>query len=221
MFDIELLAGRLTQVTAWLRVQPWARELRIGWFGASTGAGGALWAAAEPDADIAAIVSRGGRPDLAGPRLSRCERRRCSSSAAWTRLYSTSTVRHRPDCDAPTELVVIPGATHLIEEPGTLAVAANAARDWFSRLLRPLALRGIRPQSLRSATAVILYSGQEVVSSTASDVRRFVATSGKWKARKTSPGETSSVRWAGATTVPLRLVTSTGSPSERPSRNAS
>jgi putative phosphoribosyl transferase len=117
----------------------------IGWFGASTGAGAALWAAAEPDADVAAMVSRGGRPDLAEVRaptllivggldpvvldLNR---------AAQARLQR------------PTKLVVIAGATHLFEEPGTLAAAASAARYWFSRHLRPLAHRGIRPQSLRT-----------------------------------------------------------------------
>jgi putative phosphoribosyl transferase len=69
VFGIALLASRLTGVTTWLRDQVWARDLRVGWFGASTGAGAAFWAATEPDADVAAIVSRGGRPDLAGPRL--------------------------------------------------------------------------------------------------------------------------------------------------------
>ena len=71
VFDIELLATRLAEVTAWVRTQPGCASLPIGWFGASTGAGAALRAAAEPDADVAAVVSRGGRPDLAGPRLAR------------------------------------------------------------------------------------------------------------------------------------------------------
>ncbi len=138
VFDIELLAGRLTQVTAWLRDQPWARDARIGWFGASTGAGAALWAAAEPDADTAAIVSRGGRPDLAAPRLAEVRAPTLlivgGLDAAVLDLNRAAQVRLR----CPTELVVIPGATHLFEEPGTLAAAASAARDWFSQHLRPL-----------------------------------------------------------------------------------
>ena len=69
MFDIELLAERLVEVTAWLRGQPGCAALPIGYFGASTGAAAALWAAAMPGADVSAVVSRGGRPDLAGPRL--------------------------------------------------------------------------------------------------------------------------------------------------------
>jgi putative phosphoribosyl transferase len=138
VFDIQLLAARLAQVTAWLRDQPWAHDLRIGWFGASTGAGAALWAGSEPDADVAAIVSRGGRPDLGGPHL--------ADVRAPTLLIVGG---HDPTLDlnraaqtrlrCPNELVVIPGATHLFEEPGTLAAAADAARDWFSRHLRPLA----------------------------------------------------------------------------------
>ena len=67
MFDIGLLADRLVEVTGWLRTQPRAEHLPVGYFGASTGAAAALWAAAEPGPDIAAVVSRGGRPDLAGP----------------------------------------------------------------------------------------------------------------------------------------------------------
>jgi putative phosphoribosyl transferase len=98
VFDIELLAGRLTRVTAWLRHQPWAQDVRVGWFGASTGAGAALRAAA----DVAAIVSRGGRPDLAGPRLDAVRAPTLLSSVAWTKRSSTSTAPHRPGCSAPT-----------------------------------------------------------------------------------------------------------------------
>jgi putative phosphoribosyl transferase len=132
VFDIELLAGRLVEVTDWLRTQPDVAGLPIGYFGASTGAGAALWAAAEPGADVAAIVSRGGRPDLAAPRLAQV--------AAPTLLI----VGGRDDVvlelnrSAAARLVcehqvaVVPGATHLFEEPGTLQLAAEAARDWFT-----------------------------------------------------------------------------------------
>jgi putative phosphoribosyl transferase len=139
VFDIGLLADRLTRVTAWLRGQPWAHDLAIGWFGASTGAGAALWAAAEPGADVAAIVSRGGRPDLAGDRLSavRAPTLLIVGGLDTTVLDLNRSAQARLRC--PTELVVVPGATHLFEEAGTLATAANAARDWFRRHLRPLA----------------------------------------------------------------------------------
>jgi putative phosphoribosyl transferase len=131
VFDIELLAGRLVQVSAWVREQPECRSLPLGWFGASTGAGAALWAAAEPDAEVAAVVSRGGRPDLAGPRLGA------------VRAPTLLVVGGRDDvvlglneqaasllrCDH--RLTVVPRATHLFEEPGTLEAAAHLARDWF------------------------------------------------------------------------------------------
>jgi putative phosphoribosyl transferase len=136
VFDIRLLASRLTDVTAWLRGRPEARQARIGYFGASTGAAAALWAAAEPDADIAAVVSRGGRPDLAGSRL--------SSVRAPTLLI----VGGRDDivlglnrlammqlrCES--RLAVVPGATHLFEEPGALQAVTDLARDWFIGHLR-------------------------------------------------------------------------------------
>jgi putative phosphoribosyl transferase len=77
VFDIELLAERLDDVTAWVRREPDPTMKPVAYFGASTGAGAALWAAAEPDADIAAVVSRGGRPDLAGPRLCAVRAPRC------------------------------------------------------------------------------------------------------------------------------------------------
>ena len=139
VFDIGLLARRLSRATGWLRSQPWAADVPIGWFGASTGAGAALWAAAEPGADVAAIVSRGGRPDLAGPRLDqvRAPTLLIVGGLDSTVLDLNRTAQAMLRC--PSELVVVPGATHLFEEPGTLAVAASAARDWFRRHLRPLA----------------------------------------------------------------------------------
>ena len=133
VFDIGLLAARLSQVTAWLREQQ--RSGPVGYFGASTGAAAALWAAAEPGADIAAVVSRGGRPDLAGPRL--------AGVTAPTLLivggHDTAVLEMNRGalaelrCDK--DLSVVPGATHLFEEPGTLDAAAALARDWFLRYL--------------------------------------------------------------------------------------
>jgi putative phosphoribosyl transferase len=131
VFDVELLAGRLRAVTGWVRGAPGVRGLPVGYFGASTGAAAALWAAAEPGADVAAVVSRGGRPDLAGPRL--------GEVTAPTRLIvgGDDTVVLELNQEAAArlrcehDLVVVPGATHLFEEPGTLAQAAAHARDWF------------------------------------------------------------------------------------------
>jgi len=139
VFDMGLLARRLISATAWLRTQPWAADIPVGWFGASTGAGAALWAAAEPGADVAAIVSRGGRPDLAGGRLKQVQAPTLLIVGGLDSVVLDLNRAARASLHGPSELVVIPGATHLFEEPGTLAAAADAARDWFLRHLRPLA----------------------------------------------------------------------------------
>ena len=129
VFDIGLLAGRLSQVTAWLRTQQHREP--IGYFGASTGAAAALWAAAEPGADIAAVVSRGGRPDLAAERLAAVTAPTLlivgGHDAAVLDLNRSAFAELR--CDK--QLAVVPGATHLFDEPGTLEAAAALARDWF------------------------------------------------------------------------------------------
>jgi putative phosphoribosyl transferase len=140
VFDIELLAQRLTRVTSWLRDQPFASGSAVGWFGASTGAGAALWAAADPDADVAVIVSRGGRPDLAGPRLQavRAPTLLIVGGADDVVLDLNRAAQAQLRC--PNDLVVVPGATHLFEEPGTLEQAAAAARDWFVQHLHPQAV---------------------------------------------------------------------------------
>ena len=132
VFDVELLAGRLGEVTRWARTQPELEGLPVGYFGASTGAAAALWAAAEPDAQIAAVVSRGGRPDLAGPRL--------TSVSAPTLLIvggDDAVVRElnreaQAQLRCLSDLRVVPGASHLFEEPGTLRQAAELARSWFT-----------------------------------------------------------------------------------------
>jgi len=135
VFDIDLLAARLLGATDWLGGQARVSGLPIGYFGASTGAGAALWAAAEAADRISAVVSRGGRPDLAGPRL--------AAVTAPTLLIvgGRDDVVLRLNREALAELrcerrlEVVPGATHLFEEPGTLPAAAALARDWFSRHL--------------------------------------------------------------------------------------
>ena len=111
--------------------------LHLGYFGASTGAGAALWAASEPTARIDAVVSRGGRPDLAGPRLppSRAPTLLIVGSYDHEVLELNRKAKSMMRC--PNQLAVVQGATHLFEEPGTLAAAAILARDWFVDYLLP------------------------------------------------------------------------------------
>jgi putative phosphoribosyl transferase len=132
VFDVRLLAGRLAAATGWLASRPAANGLPVGYFGASTGAAAALLAAAEPAADIAAVVSRGGRPDLAGPwlRLVRAPTLLIVGGNDQTVLGVNRAAQEELRCES--DLLVIPGATHLFEEPGTLATAAAAARDWLA-----------------------------------------------------------------------------------------
>jgi putative phosphoribosyl transferase len=132
VFDIPLLAARLTAVTAWLRRQPDARDAPIGYFGASTGAAAALWAAARPDADVTAIVSRGGRPDLAGARLAsvRAPTLLIVGGRDQQVLDLNRQAQDQLQCD--NRLDVVADATHLFEEPGALAAVAGLAGDWFT-----------------------------------------------------------------------------------------
>lgn len=136
VFDIELLASRLVGATRWLvddvRVDPG----RIGWFGASTGAGAALWAAGESGAPVAAVVSRGGRPDLADPRLGSVQAPTLLIVGGLDTTVLELNRAAQAKLGGPSDLRVVPGATHLFEEPGTLAAAADLARDWFRLHLR-------------------------------------------------------------------------------------
>lgn len=132
VFDIPLLADRLASATAWLARRADTATCRVGYFGASTGAGAALWAAAGPDSRVAAVVSRGGRPDLAEPRLADVRVPTLlvvggdDDVVLELNRQARAGLRH-----CPSELTVVPGATHLFEEPGTLSRAAALARDWF------------------------------------------------------------------------------------------
>jgi putative phosphoribosyl transferase len=138
VFDIELLAARLRAATQWLGQRPDARGCRVGYFGASTGAGAALWAAAEPDAAIDAVVSRGGRPDLAAPRLAAVHAPTLLIVGSRDDVVLELNRRAQALLEkCESELSVVAGATHLFEEPGTLAEAATLARDWFVRYLAP------------------------------------------------------------------------------------
>ena len=143
VFDVELLARRLGDVTAWVRAEPALADLRLGYFGASTGAGAALWAAAAPDSGVLAVVSRGGRPDLAAQHLSavRAPTLLIVGGADDVVLELNQGAQRLLRCES--RLAVVPGATHLFEEPGTLESAAALARDWFlARLGSPVAGEG-------------------------------------------------------------------------------
>jgi dienelactone hydrolase len=139
-FDLELLAGRLVAAAAWLRTEPATNGLPIGCFGASTGGGAALIAAAARPEWIVAVVSRGGRPDLAGDSLREVRAPTLlivgSLDTAVLRLNREAAAWMR----APVTVEVIPGATHLFEEPGALDTVASLASEWFLRYLAPAAL---------------------------------------------------------------------------------
>jgi putative phosphoribosyl transferase len=136
-FDIELLAQRLAGATDWLRRNPDTRDLRIGYFGASTGAGAALIAAAERPDDAFAVVSRGGRPDLAGEALSLVRAPTLlivgGEDEPVIRMNEEALARLRVE----KRLEIIPGAGHLFEEPGALEEVARLAAEWLARHLVP------------------------------------------------------------------------------------
>ncbi len=134
-FDIRLLADRLGVATEWLAQNPATRALRIGYFGSSTGGGAALVAAADrPDA-VRAVVSRGGRPDLAGPALARVKAPTLLIVGGNDVPVIAMNREALAQLKAEKELAIVPGATHLFEEPGTLQEVARMARDWFTRHL--------------------------------------------------------------------------------------
>lgn len=133
VFDIPLLAARLTGITGWLRDQPAASGLRVGYFGASTGAAAALRAAADPDLGVRAIVSRGGRPDLAADSLGAVLAPTLLIVGGADRVVLDLNKRAQRELRCENRLVVIPGATHLFAEPGALSQVAELAAGWFSR----------------------------------------------------------------------------------------
>jgi putative phosphoribosyl transferase len=137
VFDIGLLASRLGAVTRWVHQQPGLAGARVGYFGASTGAAAALWAAAEPGAEVAAVVSRGGRPDLAMPRLAAVRAPTLLIVGALDDVVLGLNREAQRHLRGENQLAVVPGAGHLFEEPGTLERVAGLARDWFTRYLAP------------------------------------------------------------------------------------
>ncbi|WP_328814403.1 dienelactone hydrolase family protein [Nonomuraea cypriaca] len=132
VFDIGLLAERLLQRTGWVREQPEAKGLPVGYFGASTGAAAALWAAAEPGNAIAAIVSRGGRPDLAGERLAAVRAPTLLIVGGRDPVVIELNEEAQRRLRAESKMTIVPGATHLFEEAGALEAVAGHAREWFT-----------------------------------------------------------------------------------------
>jgi len=139
VFDIDLLTKRLLTCAHWLRQEPETRGLSLGYFGASTGAAAALQAAAREPQGVSAIVSRGGRPDLALDYLNLVQAPTLLIVGGDDRpvvpLNQTAYAKLR----CPKELIIVPSASHLFEEPGTLDKVAELARDWFMKHFLPQA----------------------------------------------------------------------------------
>jgi alpha-beta hydrolase superfamily lysophospholipase len=131
VFDIPLLAERLLMATEWTALEPETAALPIAYFGASTGAASALVAAARSIRDIAAVVSRGGRPDLAGADLKRVRAPTLLIVGGADEAVLNLNRAALAQLTCEKKLAVVPGATHLFEEPGTLDEVILLARDWF------------------------------------------------------------------------------------------
>jgi putative phosphoribosyl transferase len=130
VFDIALLARRLVAATSWVRGNSTTRSLPAGYFGASTGGGAAILAATMAE-DVRAVVSRGGRPDLAGEALRQIRVPTLLIVGGADEPVIGLNEEALRQMDTVAELVIVPGATHLFEEPGTLEQVAMLARDWF------------------------------------------------------------------------------------------
>jgi putative phosphoribosyl transferase len=134
-FDIGLLADRLVAATDWLAMQAETRDLKLGYFGASTGAGAALVAATQRPGAVAAVVSRGGRPDLAGSALPFVKAPTLlivgSEDTPVIGMNREASARMRVE----NRIVIVPGASHLFEEPGMIEEVARLAGEWFGKYL--------------------------------------------------------------------------------------
>ena len=136
VFDIDLLAQRLRAATIWVRGYAATKDLAVGYFGASTGAAAALLAAAD-DPRIQAIVSRGGRPDLAARALTRVHAPTLLIVGGEDDVVIRLNEEAYRQLQCEKNMQIVPGATHLFEEPGALEEVAKLARDWFERWLKP------------------------------------------------------------------------------------
>jgi predicted phosphoribosyltransferase/dienelactone hydrolase len=131
VFDVERLGRRLLDATRWLAERPGLADSPVGWFGASTGAGAALWAAPDAGPELRAIVSRGGRPDLAGARLAHVRTPTLLIVGGDDEQVLALNRDAQRAISEPARLEVVPGATHLFEEPGAMEQVTKLARDWF------------------------------------------------------------------------------------------
>jgi pimeloyl-ACP methyl ester carboxylesterase len=142
-FDIDLLASRTAGVLEWLDLQPYAHPFKRGLFGSSTGAAAALIAAAEYPQKVDAVVSRGGRPDLAGRALPKVQAPTLlivgGNDEAVIDLNEQAVAQMQSGADK--KLMIVPGASHLFEEPGALEYAARLAREWFQSYLSQVTVR--------------------------------------------------------------------------------
>jgi putative phosphoribosyl transferase len=134
-FNIHLLSERLLLATSWLQKQPPTKDLLIGYFGASTGAAAALKAAAVVGSKIGSVVSRGGRPDLAEEALSRVQSPTLLIVGGNDDIVIKLNREAYAKLKGKKQLVIVPGATHLFEEPGTLEEVARLATNWFKQYL--------------------------------------------------------------------------------------
>ncbi|PNG27763.1 erythromycin esterase family protein [Methylocella silvestris] len=166
VFDIPLLAERLLEAAIWIRAEPDIADLPLGLFGASTGAGAAMLAAAELQGGVAAVVSRGGRPDLAGPRLAEVRAPSLLIVGGEDRQVLALNRQALAALKCEKLLKIVPNATHLFEEAGALELATDMASAWFQHYLTPLEpSRAPAPPAARPApqisTAAVLRAAAE------------------------------------------------------------
>ena len=142
-FDINMLARRTTGVLEWLVLQPYASDLKIGLFGSSTGAAAALIAAAELPDRVDAVVSRGGRPDMAGSALPKVQAPTLLIVGGFDEpvVYLNEQALAQMRAAKEKKLIIVPGASHLFEESGTLEYIVRLATDWFQTYLSPINVR--------------------------------------------------------------------------------
>jgi putative phosphoribosyl transferase len=152
-FDIDLLTWRLERATQWITEQTESKALDIGYFGASTGAAAALQAAATFGPSIGSVVSRGGRPDLAMTALGNVQSPTLLIVGGLDDLVIEFNRRAYEKLQAEKHLAIVPGATHLFEEPGTLQEVASLAADWFRRYLGSSRVQEERPRSVPKPAA--------------------------------------------------------------------
>ena len=163
-FNISLLAERLVHATKWARQQEETRDLRIGYFGSSTGGAAALVAAAELPQDVGAVVSRGGRPDLAGDALPKVQAPTLLIVGGNDDIVIELNEMARDQMRCEVKLEIIPGATHLFEEPGALEQVAKLASDWFSLHLAVRQLTRSERNAERQAVVWGAHAARELVS---------------------------------------------------------